>query len=303
MAERNIVTLPVEQIIIDKDRMQAREKINQTVVSEYADLYREGTELPPITVFKVGDDYFLVDGFHRFAAQKKLDFTEVPVELREGDMADALRYAAGANATHGQRRTPGDARRAALIAIAAIRLGNPKKRPTVNQIKELAGVGTSTVQAAFDLLKAAGQDVGEKDPRGRKKKVDTSTSVEYDTPEGEKAEGEGEGDEDLTPALMMMRQAELTKNEVEDAIRSARTRIDNLDRAEVAGNGSELRMAWLVIAGMLDGFAGEIRAALGTPNGAGDPDFDFTENGSTDSPSGESEPTPEGEPMAEEAVA
>mgnify|MGYP003848406485 FL=1 len=45
---------------------QSREKLDQVVVSEYAELFKEGVEFPPISVVHDGTEYYLADGFHRW---------------------------------------------------------------------------------------------------------------------------------------------------------------------------------------------------------------------------------------------
>ena len=49
---------------------QARAKIDDDVVQEYAAHMRDGDQFPPITVFHDGSDYWLGDGFHRYFATK-----------------------------------------------------------------------------------------------------------------------------------------------------------------------------------------------------------------------------------------
>lgn len=97
---------------------QPREEINEIVVGDYRDDMRNGAVFPPITVFYDGTDYWLADGFHRYRAALDLydghetkDDT-IEAEVRQGSRRDAILFAVGANATHGERRTSTDKRRA-----------------------------------------------------------------------------------------------------------------------------------------------------------------------------------------------
>jgi hypothetical protein len=47
---------------------QARQKINQDVVNEYAQLMADGAVFPPIIVF--GEKNILADGWHRYFAHR-----------------------------------------------------------------------------------------------------------------------------------------------------------------------------------------------------------------------------------------
>lgn len=73
---------------------------------------------PAVTIFHDGRDHWLGDGFHRVAAYRRLladlavDSAEVPADIRVGTRRDAVLHAAGANASHGLRRSQADKRRA-----------------------------------------------------------------------------------------------------------------------------------------------------------------------------------------------
>ena len=91
---------------------QPRASINNEVVQDYARNMVEGAIFPAIVVFYDGAVYWLADGFHRVAAAKVARLTEIAAEVRQGTQRDAVLYAAGANSTHGMRRTNEDKRRA-----------------------------------------------------------------------------------------------------------------------------------------------------------------------------------------------
>lgn len=93
---------------------QSRAKIDDDAVTEYTEVL---DRLPPSTVFFDGDAYHLADGFHRVAAHERSGRTEVPVEVLQGTLRDAVLHSVGANATHGLRRTNGDKQRAVEMLL------------------------------------------------------------------------------------------------------------------------------------------------------------------------------------------
>lgn len=104
---------PVEISKIRRDGgTQPRAQLYEEVVAEYAEDMRQGAEFPPVTVFFDGEEYWLADGFHRVSAKESIGKKEVISEVHSGTQRDAVLHAAGANATHGLRRTNADKRRA-----------------------------------------------------------------------------------------------------------------------------------------------------------------------------------------------
>jgi hypothetical protein len=140
--------------------------------------------------------YWLADGWHRLEAQRgeredlnkddatgyyddeclpyAEDPTEVDAEIRPGGKLAAMFYAAGANTTHGRRRNRFDAIAAAKVAIRALLLQTPDRRPTIEAVKTTAHVGTEIAQWAFTEFEKeqkhrAGAEAAAlppKDPRG-----------------------------------------------------------------------------------------------------------------------------------------
>jgi N6-adenosine-specific RNA methylase IME4/ParB-like chromosome segregation protein Spo0J len=91
---------------------QSRVALNSETISEYADAMQDGALFPPVTVFYDGDTYWLADGFHRFAAVKRLDLKNILCDVKQGTQREAVLFSVGANAQHGLRRTNDDKRRA-----------------------------------------------------------------------------------------------------------------------------------------------------------------------------------------------
>ncbi len=96
---------------------QPRAGLDGNTVGEYAEALAAGAVFPPVVVFHDGADYWLADGFHRVRAAQSAELAEIAADVREGTRRDAALYAAGANATHGLRRTNADKRRAVLTLL------------------------------------------------------------------------------------------------------------------------------------------------------------------------------------------
>ncbi len=96
---------------------QTRVATNDDAIESYAEEMANGALFPAVTLFYDGSTYWLADGFHRCLAIKRNGGTSVEAEVQPGGRTDALKYALGANATHGLYRNNADKRRAAQIAV------------------------------------------------------------------------------------------------------------------------------------------------------------------------------------------
>jgi len=76
---------------------QARIKLNQDVVNEYAEHLKDGDKFPPMVVYHDGADHWLADGFHRYFAYKLNKETMAEVEVIAGTIEDAQEYSFSAN--------------------------------------------------------------------------------------------------------------------------------------------------------------------------------------------------------------
>jgi uncharacterized ParB-like nuclease family protein len=108
--------------LVNNDRRtQLRVATDQDQVDNLVAAMRAGIELPPIDVFPVGDGtFYIADGWHRFMAAAEIargDASKViSVTVHEGGFAEALKFALGANAAHGLRRTNKDKRHCVEVA-------------------------------------------------------------------------------------------------------------------------------------------------------------------------------------------
>jgi hypothetical protein len=92
------------------------------------------------------------DGFHRHAGAKRAGLETIPALVREGTQRDALLYSAGANATHGLRRTAEDKRQAVRML-----LGDEEWRRASNRwVAERCKVSDHTVASVRAEAEAPG---------------------------------------------------------------------------------------------------------------------------------------------------
>src|SRR5262245_46806125 len=89
-------TLPIDCLNLEVV-LQVRGKPNQKVINNYARKKRDAVQFPKPVAFFDGQTKWLADGLHRIGADRKLDRTEVEVEVRPGTKRDAILYAVGAN--------------------------------------------------------------------------------------------------------------------------------------------------------------------------------------------------------------
>lgn len=110
------IWLKLDKIDLEKS-VQMREALDLETVAEYQDALAQGEELPPVTVFRDGSGYYLVDGWHRLKAHEGLKKKEIEVKIINGTYREAVLYAIGANATHGKKRTLADKEKAVLFLM------------------------------------------------------------------------------------------------------------------------------------------------------------------------------------------
>ena len=124
---------------------QPRTAIDPQVVREYTDALRAGNQFPPVILVHDGANYWLVDGFHRYFAHRRLEHTEILAEISTGELAEARWLSLAANKTHGLHRTNQDKAKAVVRAI--------KLKPDLGNraIAEHVGVGETMVRRYRDM--------------------------------------------------------------------------------------------------------------------------------------------------------
>lgn len=108
-------TIPIDRILTEGT--QTRAELNEVVISEYAEAYEQGIELPPIEVYFDQESYWLADGFHRLRAAQQIGRDTITANVHPGNQRNALLAAFGSNETHGLRRTNTDRRNAVRIML------------------------------------------------------------------------------------------------------------------------------------------------------------------------------------------
>lgn len=108
--------LDMSALRVDGDT-QPRAAIDPGVVAEYAEALEAGAEFPPVEVVCDGATYWLVDGFHRFYAHRRLKRKQIRAVVTTGELKDARWKSLGANKTHGLRRTNADKAKAVQKAL------------------------------------------------------------------------------------------------------------------------------------------------------------------------------------------
>jgi hypothetical protein len=108
--------LKIEKIVIDAGT-QTRAKLNDDMVTEYAEAMTEGAKFEPVVVYFDGSAYLLADGFHRVMAAIRNGWKDIEAEIKKGGRLDAIRYSLTANNRHGLRRTNADKRYGVDVAL------------------------------------------------------------------------------------------------------------------------------------------------------------------------------------------
>jgi len=112
-----IKTLPIKDIRTDAGT-QSRVRLEEWLVQEYYEfLTSQDKDLPPVTVFFDGLEYFLGEGFHRVMAYQRDGREYIDADLRHGTKRDAIKFSLSANSTHGLRRTNADKRKSVTTAL------------------------------------------------------------------------------------------------------------------------------------------------------------------------------------------
>jgi len=146
--------MAIEKIAIkdlERETLQTRVALSADTVEDYADAMRGKAKFPPVTVFADAerDTLWLADGFHRVAAAEADGYKMVKADVRPGTFADALKFALGANANHGLRRSNADKRHTLEMAWENRRELWPredKADPSAAVLSEACGVSLRTVQ-------------------------------------------------------------------------------------------------------------------------------------------------------------
>jgi len=137
---------------------QARAKLNQDVVAEYAEKMRDGEVFPPVTVFFDGSDYWLADGFHRYFATKANAKTSIDADVENGTVQEARKYSWKANSKRGLQLSSEDYKN----IICEMYKDEETKEWSSRQIAEWVGVSHTYVNRIKNSLETVASDKTEK---------------------------------------------------------------------------------------------------------------------------------------------
>ena len=123
---------------------QMRVKIDESVVTEYAQMMLNGVSFEPIIVFNDGRCLWLADGFHRFYAAVKNDCTQIDATVKMGNLEEARLFAFAANGHRGESLTAQDIKN----IVFKMETHPATKTWTVKQIARHIGKSEATVYRA-----------------------------------------------------------------------------------------------------------------------------------------------------------
>ena len=132
--------LKLSEVVIDHAAQPRAGSLDQDHVEELADAYRAKKKIDPPTVWKVGNEYRLAQGFHRVEAARRAGLTSLTFVIEEGTDSDWRIDAACSNQGHGLKRTNKDKRRCLTILFRLL----PNKSNSL--IAEMAGVSVEYVR-------------------------------------------------------------------------------------------------------------------------------------------------------------
>ena len=125
--EEVIVSLELDKIKI-RDDLRCREREDERAINDYAKSFKENMEaadkgkppihnIPPIKVWHIDGQYFLLGGFHRVEAARCAGCDTIQAKVFDGTEDEAFVIALQDNSTHGERLSPSDLKYAVGKAI------------------------------------------------------------------------------------------------------------------------------------------------------------------------------------------
>lgn len=137
--------IPVDKIVLDPLLQGRVAGIDRRHLQDLIAAYESplASEIPPLRVFEVPGrfGYLLSRGFHRFAAQKKLNYDTIECEVHKGTMHDAIIDSIQGNYAHGLKRKPADKRNDVKRVLALTPDASDR------EIARIANVSHTTVAA------------------------------------------------------------------------------------------------------------------------------------------------------------
>ena len=110
------MNISLNALTLDK-KLQPRERLDDSLVDEYAEAMKRGDIFPPVRAVANHKTKWLVDGWHREAAARKIGLKEISAQISEGTFEDAEDQSFTVNRDHGLRRTHADVQAAIRRAL------------------------------------------------------------------------------------------------------------------------------------------------------------------------------------------
>jgi predicted transcriptional regulator len=224
---------------------QARVKMCQDTVAEYASKMSDGVVMPPIVVFFDKKEYWLADGFHRYFAAKSNGDLEIECEVQDGTVEDAMLYSFSANGGRGLSMTPED-----NFSIVSRMLAHPKwKSWTDSAIAKHIHVSNSTVGRIRRKL----EESGKVEKKTEKKYTDkhgneatmkvgnigkTKKTAEKDLPKAPEPESSGDLIQELTDTISALSEENTL---LKDKIAIEQWDASEIEKMDAADTIKELR--------------------------------------------------------------
>ncbi len=138
------VEIGLDAITVDEAIQVRVAGLSDEKVQQYAVIFEEGGEFPPVIVFRDErtDALFLADGFHRVEAAKLAGLEAIKAEVRPGGFEAAMEYAEEANLEHGFALSARDKKH---ILERRIARGHEWASWSDRQISRVLGVAHTTV--------------------------------------------------------------------------------------------------------------------------------------------------------------
>jgi len=144
--------IPIDRIVVD-EKFQIRNSLTEDYVRRYTQRYKVEAELPPVEVALVNGAYFLIDGFHRLEALRRLGRTEASARIRIlPDLNAVLWEGFEINSRHGVHYTKDERRKGFKLYL---RMGRqyvegkprtPRWLKSLNQIGKEWGISPHTIK-------------------------------------------------------------------------------------------------------------------------------------------------------------
>jgi hypothetical protein len=170
--------ISLDQIAMD-ELLQVRNKVDQATVRKYAEQMGAGVEFPPLKVARIEGSLFLVDGWHRVSATRKIGASETLALVVEMTREAAIWEAARANLTHGLPLKTSERR---AVFQAYVRAGENKQgrklKPYRDIAKDLGGIAQyTTIRGWMEkdfkrIFTSMGDKGGHKNPNAGPPKLD-----------------------------------------------------------------------------------------------------------------------------------